>query len=659
MKQKNKILRQLQPAAIAVFAFLFLLTATISYTNYKQGLWEKDIRANLLDVLIGKKSKLEKALYSRIYYTRGVAAFVALKPDITTEEFNELAREYIKNDSVIGTMALSRNCVINAIYPLEGHEAAIGLDLLKHLERKDIVEKTISTHQTFVAGPVELVEGGVAFISYTPIFDKKSKTQNLFWGVTDIVIKQKSLFNEAHFFTPEDSFEFALRGYNGSGGNGAVFWGNKEVFEQNPVTINVDLPIGTWVLAGIPTDGWNQYPNQDKAISFILFFSSFIIGILIWLFSRALLKIKQNEKELKAIFGSMDSLIVEFDSKGEYLKIAPTNDRILFRPKQELIGKTVHQIFDKDKADMMLESIQECLRSKKLTVIEYPLNINGKECWFSARISYKTEDTVIFNAFDISERKKGEELILQSEIRLKELNEMKDKFFSIIAHDLRNPVGNMKYISELLIDRYDSLSPDQVKELHEIVKLSSTNLHLLLEDLLEWARSQSGNIVVKQQKIELNELSSDQIAQFETLAQQKEIKLINEIKPTAFAIADPDLTGIILRNIISNAIKFTRKGGRICISSEEFNTENGQYLKVTISDNGVGIDPKKLDTLFCMDTSVSTLGTENEQGTGFGLLLCKELIEKQGGLISVSSVEGEGSAFSFTLPMCMESLELL
>lgn len=659
MKQKNQILQHVQPAIIAIVCFLFLLVATGSYTNYKKGLWEKDIRSNLMDILIGKKSKLEKALYSRIYYTRGVAAFVALKPDIKDAEFEELAKEYIKNDTVISTMALSRNCVINAVYPLKGHEAALGLNLLEHPERKEIVEKTIETHQTFVAGPVELVEGGIAFISYTPIFDKRSQNKNLFWGMTDIVIKQKSLFREAMFLQEEGGYKFALRGYNGTGKDGELFWGNGDLFLQKPVTINIDLPIGSWELAGVPVDGWNQYPNQDKTISFILIVSSLIISVLIWLFSRALLKIKQNEREMTAIFGSMDSLIVEFNREGEYLKIAPTNDSILFKPSNELIGRRVHEIFDPEKADLLLEAIRECLRTRALVVIEYPLEIKGKECWFSARVSFKTDETVIFNAFDITERKKSEELILQSEIRLKKLNEMKDKFFSIIAHDLRNPVGNMKVISELLVDSYDSLSIDQVKELHESVKLSSTNLHLLLEDLLEWARSQSGNIVAKQQKVELNKLSANQIAQFKTLAQQKEINLISEVKPTAIAIADPDLTGIVLRNIIANAIKFTRKGGRICISSEEFNAEKGQYLKVTISDNGVGMDPKKLDALFRIDTSVSTLGTENEQGTGLGLLLCKELIEKQGGLISVSSVVGEGSAFSFTLPSSVESVEVV
>jgi len=214
MNDKLSFFDRNRPLWFAFSSFLILFLGTISYTNYKQGQWEKDIRSNLLEVLIGKKSKLEKALYSRIYYTRGVAAFVALKPDISTDEFNELAKEYIKNDSVIGTMSLSRNCVINAIYPLKGHETAIGLDLLKHPERREIVEKTIQTHQTFIAGPVELVEGGQAFISYTPIFDKTSSNANQLWGLTDIVIRKDGLFHEVKFQSNENHTDFGISGYN-------------------------------------------------------------------------------------------------------------------------------------------------------------------------------------------------------------------------------------------------------------------------------------------------------------------------------------------------------------------------------------------------------------------------------------------------------------
>jgi PAS domain S-box-containing protein len=647
---KKTIKQYLQPATFAIISFFVLIIATISYTNFKQGQWEKDIRESLLDVLIGKKSKIEKALYSRIYYTRGVSAFVALKPEITVDEFNELAKEYIKNDTVIGTMSLSKNCILNAIYPLKGHEAAIGLNLLEHPERKEIVEKTIATHQTFIAGPVELVEGGIAFISYTPIFDKRNKGKELFWGMTDIVIKQDGLLNEVRFKNPENGYNFALRGYNGEGNDGAIFWGDKSVFNKKPVTINIDLPIGAWVLAGVPVAGWNQYPDQDKAILFILILSSFVISVLIWLFSRVLLKIRQNEKELKAILGSMDSLIVEYNARGVYVKIAPTNDTILFRSREDLIGKSLFEIFDREKADFLMLSIRQCLETKKLVVIEYPMNIKGKDCWFSARISYKSDDSVIFNAFDITEKKQAEQKILNSEIQLKELNEMKDKFFSIIAHDLRNPAGSMMAIINLILEEYSEMTDELRLELLTSMQLSSRNLHLLLEDLLNWSRAHSGKIVVNREMLELNALCEKIGDQLNSEARLKDIRLINETGGSDRVLADSDLTSSIIRNLVSNAIKFTERGGEIRIYSEKATIEQSQFLKISVADNGIGMKAEKLDSIFKIDQTSSTPGTDNEHGTGLGLQLCKELVEKQGGQIFVESKVGEGSIFSFTLP---------
>jgi len=654
MKKRSTTYQHLQPAIFAFICFLFMIAATISYTNYKQGLWEKDIRGNLLNILMGKKSRLEKSLYSRIYYTRGVAAYVALKPDISNQEFYSLASEYIKNDTVIGTMALSKNCIINAIYPIKGHETAIGLNLLEHPERKDIVGKTIKTHQTFVAGPVELVEGGVAFISYTPIFEKQMVEKNKFWGVTDIVIKQKSLFREAQLMTPEGGYEFALRGYNGTGEEGSIFWGNPEIFENDPVTISIDLPIGHWIMAAVPTSGWNLYPDQDKVLLFILLLSSFIISFLIWLFTRALLKIKQNEQDLKAIFGSMDNLIVEYNSRGEYRKIAPNNKSILFRPEDELIGKTVREVFENDLATLILDSIRQCLRTKRLVVIDYPLEIHGKKRWFTARINYKNEDNVIFNAFDVTEKRKDEETIHQSEIRLKKLNEVKDKFFSVLAHDLRNPVGSQKMLTDLILSDYDSFDEAERKEILQSLQESSSGLYTLLEDLLEWARSQSEEIDIDHQTIRLNEFCRNLVTPFLANAHLKNIKIEVSVPENASIVSDPNIVGTILRNLISNAIKFTGKGGEVRISSEEITVGHQQFQKINIADNGIGIKPEILETLFQFGINKSSFGTDHEKGSGLGLSLCKDLAPKIEGELNVISEPGKGSIFSLTLPVDRE-----
>ncbi len=642
--------KKTQPTIISVVVFSVLISLTITYTKYKQGQWEKDIRGQLTEVLIGKKSELEKALYSRIYYTRGVAAYVALNPEITTEEYHELAKEYIREDSVINSMAISRNAVITAIYPAEGLEQVIGLDLLAHPERKEIVQKTIETGLTFVAGPVELVEGGIAFISYTPIFDK-TETGNPFWGMTDIVIKKERLLNEANLNHLENGYRYALTGYNGKGEDGPVFWGDEQVFENNPVKININLPLGNWVLAAVPENGWKQYRDQDKTLTNLLFASAFVISVLIWLFVNSMVKIKQNEKELKAIFASLDSLIIELNSKGEYINIASGNEHLLALPKHRLIGKKLHDVFDEEKAVFFLQAITKCLQSKELVIIEYSLDINGKEYWFTSRISYKNHNSVIFNAYDITLKKKKEEQLQISKNKLKELNAMKDKLFSVIAHDLRSPVSGQKALTELILEQYDDLSDFKRKELLASLSESSTALFNLLHNLLEWSKSQSGKITANRKKIDLSTEFAPLFKELEIQAAQKKIKLKNNIPEYCIAFADPNMTETILRNLISNAIKFTHEKGRIEINDGQTTINGKNYRRVSVTDNGTGISEERINDIFMPEKNNSTTGTANEKGTGLGLLLCKEFIELQGGKIFVESTPGKGSTFSFTLPL--------
>jgi len=649
MKYKARKKEKFIPLLIAISVLCIMLFSSVRFVGKQKGEWKKDIRNYLFETLTSGKSRLEKALYSRIYYTKGVAAYVALHPDLTNEDFQNLAKLLIKNDSVISTMSLSKNCVIGEIYPEKGHTAAIGLDLMKHPQRKEIVKKTIETHQTFVAGPVELVEGGIAFISYTPIFNKMIKGEP-FWGVTDIVIYRDRLFEDAKLYPESHDFEFALKGTDGTGDNGEIFWGNPEVFQNDPVVTKIDLPTGNWILAATPISGWTKYLNQDNLLYYILVIGSCIISLLCWLFFRALLKVRNNEKKLRAIFSSMHNLIIEYNQKGEYVEIAPTNLSLLALPEEQLLGKSVYDIFDRDLADLLYKSIQECLSQNKLVVLEYPLTINGKDLWFMGRISKKSDYSVIFNAYDITEKKKSEERILESEKRLKELNDMKDKLFSVIAHDLKNPVGSFVSLSNLLNDESGYIDDDQKKEILKLLQQSGSEAYELLNNLLSWALSQQNLIHIDKKKIRLKELCDQTVISISPLLSGKKIKLVNEISDDSLITGDENLTKTIVRNLISNAIKFSYEGGTIRLNSN-FQDENGNtYCLLKVSDEGMGMKPETIANLFGNNRAKTVPGTRNETGTGLGLMLCRDFIEKQGGFIDVKSQPGKGSVFIVRFP---------
>jgi len=239
---------------------------------------------------------------------------------------------------------------------------------------------------------------------------------------------------------------------------------------------------------------------------------------------------------------------------------------------------------------------------------------------------------------DIRELKKAEK-------ELKRLNATKDKFFSIIAHDLKNPFGSLLGATDVLIRKFDQF--DREKTLHFLrnIKLVAKQGYDLLINLLEWSRAQTGRLEFEMQELNLFELVKSNVELLKTQATNKKIEIINEVDPAINVYADQNTILTVLRNLLTNAIKYTHNEGKVRIST---NT-NHEYVTVTVADDGIGIPKEKLNKLFKIDENYSQKGTNKETGTGLGLILCKEFVEKNKGEIHVESEKGEGSKFIFTL----------
>ena len=229
---------------------------------------------------------------------------------------------------------------------------------------------------------------------------------------------------------------------------------------------------------------------------------------------------------------------------------------------------------------------------------------------------------------------------------LRLLNNTKDRFFSIIAHDLKNPFNSIKGFTELMIENSSNYSEEKRLKFLKIIKGSTTKASTLLNNLLIWANSQSGNFDFSPKNIEVVQQVSNAVSFTEIQAINKEIEIINKVENNIFVNADENMFDTILRNLISNAIKFTEATGTIEILAKE----KKKYVEIIVKDTGVGMSNEVLENLFNIDKKSSSIGTANEQGSGLGLILCKDFVEKHGGKISVISKVGKGSEFSFTLP---------
>ncbi len=234
----------------------------------------------------------------------------------------------------------------------------------------------------------------------------------------------------------------------------------------------------------------------------------------------------------------------------------------------------------------------------------------------------------------------------KSKQNLKEINTTKDKFFSIIAHDLKNPFQALLGISELLYTNANELSKEKNKEYSKYIYESSQKLFNLLQNLLQWSKSQLGNIKYSPTKVNIKEIVSDVILLLEMPSKDKQITITNNINDNTTAFADKNIVSLVIRNLISNAIKFSYTKGDIYIYSET----NKNNIIVAVEDYGEGIKEENLPKLFDIGLSYSTKGTANEEGTGLGLVLCKELIENSGGKIWVDKNKEKSSIFKFSLP---------
>jgi two-component system, sensor histidine kinase and response regulator len=338
-----------------------------------------------------------------------------------------------------------------------------------------------------------------------------------------------------------------------------------------------------------------------------------------------------------------------------------------YKVRPVLNGELALQVAQKEKPDLILLDImmpgmdgyEVCTRIKSNpdlkdipVIFISALNDTNDlvKAFQSGGVDYITKP---FQAAEVLARVATHLQICRQKNELKELNATKDKFFSIIAHDLRGPIGNMLSISELMTERgqYDE---DTLYSFLEMQKELSKDTVQLLENLLIWARSNTNRIDFEPLLLDFNDIVKECNEVVNVQAMGKNISVIDTTTPGCRFVADENMIRLIVRNLLSNAIKFTPKGGRVEVSSLFL---PDQSWEISIRDTGIGIPEEMIKTLFRIDVSNKRYGTEGETSNGLGLLLCKEFVEKHGGNIWVESEEGKGTVFYFTVPTRLAEID--
>ncbi|MCA0389657.1 MAG: GAF domain-containing protein [Bacteroidetes bacterium] len=366
-------------------------------------------------------------------------------------------------------------------------------------------------------------------------------------------------------------------------------------------------------------------------------------------------ELRESEEMFRALFNESADANLLLDETGFINCNTATVAMLGFKNKEEFLHKSPWELSPERQNDGMLSGIKAEMMIKTaiengfhkfewthtkadgsdlpVEVMLTPVHIKGKQFLYT-----------IWR--DISDRKKAESEIKQKNEQLTRLNAEKDRFLSIIAHDLRSPFQTLWGLTEVMSDEEEHFTAEQYANMSSELNRIASNLFRLLRDLLEWAQSQNGTLALKPVVFTLSDLIEEVASNSAPRAKQKGISIKIDAGDRLSVFADRKMINSVLNNLVSNALKFTHRGGQISIGTEKL--ADGM-LKVSVSDNGTGMTQEVVSKLFNPGEKTGSLGTEGELSTGLGLLICKEFVENNGGQIMVESVEGQGSKFSFTL----------
>ncbi len=401
-----------------------------------------------------------------------------------------------------------------------------------------------------------------------------------------------------------------------------------------------------YLLQGLQTNDYLHAGNFETVVllGYQILFTFLTFSLVLMFNGRLLLMINSEEEKFKKAFHlSPYVIIISRPDDGKILEVNKGFSLLTGYPETDVLGKTTVELNLWENLANRNEVIEIINREGRVLQKEYHFRKKSGDMvvgvFNAAIIEINGENCMMSVIYDITERK-------EMETRLVELNATKDKFLSIIAHDLKTPLNNILGFSNLIVED-ENLDAGEIRKYASLINKSAANTINLLENLLEWATVQDGRISFKPRLVNLRELLSEMVLLISEPAAEKRIEISLVDTAEIWVKVDENMMKTIVRNLLSNAVKFTKPGGKIMVSA----CRNESEIEVKVADSGVGISSENLKKLFDIGSGYFTRGTKNEKGSGIGLLLCHEFVEKHGGKIAVESREGEGSIFRFTIPV--------
>ncbi|MBY5989481.1 PAS-domain containing protein [Roseovarius atlanticus] len=621
---------------------------------------------------------LQRELTQVDVITRAIRHAIEQSPDVTQEGFGALVAPLIARTPAILLVGRSRGYVVEQIYPVVGNEKAIGLDYRLVPQQLLGVDKALQFGETSLQGPVDLVQGGQAFIQRMPYYaSNNSDMSRIATGIVSIVIDRDRLLTEisqSHGFM---LYDIAIRSLGDDQHPINMLYGSQETFANRPVLRHVIADGSTWQMGLVPTAGWptgTGIKNLVWALSFLAigFLGAMILAL--WTMYRSK---RAAESQLRSAINSIEDGFALYDSRD---RLVFANEKYLsyYELSRDAIvpGNTFEDILREglrngqytDAIGREEEWLEERLakHANPTAPIEQKL---GDGRWLKVAETRSPDGNTVGFRVDITELKQARE-------KAEAANQAKNNFLNIISHELRTPltsvIGYARFLenvdvlpgykaldSKLRDDASDAERLKALKDLREEVvgmsgriTTSSDHLLALINDVLDRAKLEAETVELEFETLNIKEVVGTVTSSLGIKAAEKGIALTSDVASLPIT-ADPKRLRQALINVVGNAIKFTQTG-EVHISSDHDET----HLRIHVRDTGCGIPADHLDQIFHQFVQVDTSVTRRNSGAGLGLAITRELIELHGGSVAVESEIGHGSTFSITLPIKSKALEI-
>ncbi len=663
-------------AVIAALLFSFMAWGIFQYDRkYLDALLAEDEKQVVSELSL-VRGNLESALNAKLALVNGAAGMIHATRVADQETFSRFAEQLGRNVSGVTSLQLAPNGIVTYVWPLETNKAAIGHDLLADPERAEAARRAIERRSTWIAGPLELIQGGTALIARQPIFLPIQSGGDRFWGFSTLLLDLDLLYEEAGLNEAGEDLLLAIRGKDAKGARGEKFYGPDKFNWDKAVTAEVTLPSGSWEIAAMPRDGWAAHYAERQRLMAGLGFTSLLLASLLYVTLRMPQNLRQmirsanaalarSETRFRDAIEAAPSGFVVFNQDGQ-LAFSNRNFDSLYRATELSITPGTHYLAfveqtikagiyrAPDENEISLREGLHGLLGEAHTTFDIQL-ADGK--WINIRYNPMRDGGWVGFHRDITELRENQAQLVLEKTRAEEASKTKTDFLATVSHEVRTPLNGVLGMLGVLQES-TGLSEEQQIHIRTAYR-SAQHLLAILNEILDISKIEAGKLILEPEVFNVAEMLSETSDLLAANAQEKGLALYLECAEgmqTLVVSADQGRLRQVILNLLSNAIKFTNEGSVALRAEYRLCGKSQVSLSIKVSDTGVGFSDADIEKLFEPFTQLQSSADRQYAGTGIGLPICRRIIEAMGGTLTAQGEPGKGSCFTVNVDLPVAEL---